>query len=339
MKYQTLFTLSSIMDVINDKDFDSALDHLNKDFHFLSTNRKDVNSFQSNDQRVKERHLRETLQSRHGPTAEIHDQFYRDHKLLLVLFRVLAVMPIERSSPGRITFSWKSRASIYAFFFYTFATVIVVIVGLERIKILGETKKFDDTIYGILFIIFLIPHFWIPFVGWGVASEVARYKTSWGAFQLCGTSTVEELKSHQKISQDALGRLANITLALYGTMSSVIDHGFQFSFKEIGLIVDTVYCSILLFVFCDCSHSSTLQVAQGVQDTLLTINLLVVDRPTQKEIDIFTQAIEMNPAIVSLRGYAEVNRELLTSSIATIAIYLIVLIQFKLSLVQQQSRN
>lgn len=96
-------------------------------------------------------------------------------------------------------------------------------------------------------------------------------------------------------------------------MSEVIDHGFLFSFKEIGLIVDTVYCSILLFVFCDCSHTSTLQVAQGVQDTLLAINLIAIDQPTQREIDIFIQAIEMNPAIVSLKGYAEVNRALLTS--------------------------
>lgn len=105
----------------------------------------------------------------------------------------------------------------------------------------------------------------------------------------------------------------NITIALYGTMSEIIDHGFRFSFKEIGLIVDTVYCSILLFVFCDCSHSSTNKVAHGVQESLLSINLLNCDHPTQKEIDIFIQAIEMNPAIVDLRGYAEVNRELLTS--------------------------
>lgn len=68
----------------------------------------------------------------------------------------------------------------------------------------------------------------------------------------------------------------------------------------------------------------------------------------------------MNPAVVSLKGYADVNRELLSSvseatraywptfvytyhfvtslcqSIGTITIYLIVLLQFKLSLVTQQ---
>ena len=75
-------------------------------------------------------------------------------------------MPIERSSPGKVTFSWRSKASIYAFFFYITLTVIIVIVGIERIKVLENTKKFDDYIYGILFVIFLIPHFWIPFVGW-----------------------------------------------------------------------------------------------------------------------------------------------------------------------------
>jgi hypothetical protein len=75
-------------------------------------------------------------------------------------------MPIERSSPGRVTFSWKSKASIYAFIFYAILTVNIFIVGSERIKVLQATKKFDDYIYGVLFIIFLIPHFWIPFVGW-----------------------------------------------------------------------------------------------------------------------------------------------------------------------------
>lgn len=71
----------------------------------------------------------------------------------------------------------------------------------------------------------------------------------------------------------------------------------------------------------------------------------------------------MNPAVVSLKGYADVNRELLTSvyflltivshkmhkincemffsfifgqSITTITIYLIVLLQFKLSLIANQ---
>lgn len=49
----------------------------------------------------KKRAERTQLSSADGDTGETHDQFYRDHKLLLVLFRALAVMPITRSSPGQ----------------------------------------------------------------------------------------------------------------------------------------------------------------------------------------------------------------------------------------------
>ncbi|XP_055678123.1 gustatory and odorant receptor 22-like [Lutzomyia longipalpis] len=393
-------------------------------------------------QREKDRASRAQLNSANGDTVEIHDQFYRDHKLLLVLFRVMAVMPITRSQPGRITFSWTSTATFYAIFFYIVTTVIVLVVGYERIQILQTTKKFDDYIYAIIFVIFLVPHFWIPFVGWGVAKHVAVYKTMWGTFQLryyrvtgenlqfprlkmliviisigclllaivfllslsalmegfalwhtsayyhivtminmncalwyincrgileassslakcfhrdvrieCNSNLISTYRFlwlnlsellqtlgnayARTYSTYCLFMFVNITIAIYGALSEVLDHGFNFSFKEFGLIVDATYCSALLFIFADCSHKSTLQVAQGVQDTLLEINLLNVDQPTQREIDLFIQAIEMNPAVVSLKGYANVNRELLTSSIATIAIYLLVLLQFKISLIQQ----
>lgn len=63
---------------------------------------------------------------------------------------------------GKVTFSWKSLATAYAVLFYIVMTGVVFIVGRERINILQTTKKFDDKIYAILFVIFLIPHFWIP---------------------------------------------------------------------------------------------------------------------------------------------------------------------------------
>lgn len=134
--------------------------------------------------RDKRRFERASLNSANGDTAETHDQFYRDHKLLLILFQALAVMPITRSSPGKITFSWRSGATIYAICFYIATTCVVLVVGYERLKILQTTSKFDEYIYAIVFIMFLVPHFWIPFVGWGVAHHVAVYKTMWGAFQV-----------------------------------------------------------------------------------------------------------------------------------------------------------
>ncbi|KAM7363271.1 gustatory and odorant receptor 22-like isoform 2-T2 [Cochliomyia hominivorax] len=385
--------------------------------------------------------LRAKLSSNDGNVVESHDQFYRDHKLLLILFRVLAVMPILRSRPGRITFSWKSGATIYAIFLWCALTVIVIIVGKERVRILQTTTQFDEYIYAIIFVIYLIPHFWIPFVGWGVAKQVAKYKTSWGLFQLkfyriTGSSLkFPRLKSlivvisvgcllcavlflfclsfllegyplwhtiayyhiitminmncalwyincraiktasdslalcfKKELSKDctasviskyrflwlnlsellqSLGNayartystlcifiFVNIVIAVYGAFAEIMDQKYEYniSYKEIGLIVDVGYCCTLLFIFCDCSHEATLGVAKGVQKTLLSIDLLQADLEAKREIDIFIVAIEMNPAIVSLKGYVTVNRELISSSIATITIYLLVLIQFKYSL-------
>ncbi|XP_026327597.1 gustatory and odorant receptor 22-like [Hyposmocoma kahamanoa] len=397
------------------------------------------NSIYEKSQKDYEQEQRDQLDSQDGDVCEIHDQFYRDHKLLLVLFRALAVMPITRSRPGAITFSWTSSATIYAICFYILATIVVLMVGYERILIFSSIRKFDDYIYAILFIVFLIPHFWIPFVGWGVASQVAIYKTNWGKFQVryyrvtgknlqfpnlkisiviisvgclllavgflmslcalldgfllkhtmayfhiitminmncalwyinckaikiasqslsdCFRKDVDEnctasvisryrflwlnLSEQLQLLGNAYARtystyclfmFVNITIAIYGGLSEIVDHGFGFSFKEMGLFVDTAYCSTLLFIFVDCSHQSTLKVAAGVQDTLLSIDVLAVDRPTQKEIDHFIQAIEMNPAVVSLKGYADINRELLTSAVGMITIYLLVLLQFKISL-------
>ncbi|KAJ8976652.1 hypothetical protein NQ317_010367 [Molorchus minor] len=119
----------------------------------------------------------------------------------------------------------------------------------------------------------------------------------------------------------SLFMITNITIAVYGFTSEVIDHGITFSFKEMGLLVDTVYCSVLLFVFCDCSHQTSNKIADRVQTALLEIKLNTVDADTSREIQLFLKAIHLNPPKVSLQGYTVVNRELVTSVIVSIAIF------------------
>lgn len=65
----------------------------------------------------KKRAERAELNSADGNTREFHDQFYRDHKLLLVLFRGLAVMPITRASPGK-SLSMRHRLRLVILFIY-----------------------------------------------------------------------------------------------------------------------------------------------------------------------------------------------------------------------------
>ncbi|XP_065356369.1 gustatory and odorant receptor 21a-like [Calliphora vicina] len=127
----------------------------------------------------------------------------------------------------------------------------------------------------------------------------------------------------------------NITIGLYGALSEIFDSGF--SYKVLGLIVLTIYCASLLFIVCNCAHNATSAIAQGVQDTLLSANLIQMDIQAQNEIDLFISAIELNPPVVSMQGYGLINRKLLTSTISTITIYLIVLLQFKLSIITEKT--
>ena len=67
-------------------------------------------------------------------------------------------------------------------------------------------------------------------------------------------------------------------------MSKVIDDGLQFGYKELGLFVDCVYCATLLFIFCDFSHHTTINISQRVQNTLTAIDLTTVDKITIREV-------------------------------------------------------
>lgn len=96
-------------------------------------------------------------------------------------------MPIIRSGSGRFVFSWRSVITNYTIAIWSLMTIVVLIVGRERLHILQTTKQFDEYIYAVMFAIYLTPHFWIPFVGWAVAPEVALYINSWGPFQVTGT--------------------------------------------------------------------------------------------------------------------------------------------------------
>lgn len=64
------------MNIIHDEDFEEALNNLSRDFGSFKNNEKKCNIFMGDEinQRERERQIRETLQSRHGPTAEVHDQ-------------------------------------------------------------------------------------------------------------------------------------------------------------------------------------------------------------------------------------------------------------------------
>lgn len=121
------------------------------------------------------------------------------------------------------------------------------------------------------------------------------------------------------------------------------------------------YCMSLLFIICNEAHYASKSVGADFQDRLFNVNLTAVDNLTAKEVEMFLVAIEKNPPVMHLNGFANINRELLTSvwqirffnniitesslqcklililfqNISFMATYLVVLLQFKLSLLRQ----
>lgn len=86
-----------------------------------------------------------------------------------------------------------------------------------------------------------------------------------------------------------------------------------------------------------------------------------MDKATEKEVEMFLIAIAKNPPTMNLDGYADINRGLITSvdnncgiekqklskylffftfqNISFMATYLVVLLQFKLTLLRQTAKN
>lgn len=126
-------------------------------------------------------------------------------------------------------------------------------------------------------------------------------------------------------------------IATYGSLSEIVDHGA--TFREVGLFVIVFYTLSLLFIICNEAYHASRKVGLEFQETLLNVNLIAVDKPTQKEVEMFLVAIAKNPPTMNLDGYANINRELITTNISFMATYLVVLMQFKLTLLRQSRKT
>ncbi|CAH0399720.1 unnamed protein product [Chilo suppressalis] len=127
------------------------------------------------------------------------------------------------------------------------------------------------------------------------------------------------------------------TISLYGALSEILDRGL--SYKEMGLFVIVGYCMTLLFIICNEAYHATRKVGFEFALRLLNVNLATIDRSTQREVEMFLVAIAKNPPIMNLDGFTDINRELFAANISFMSTYLIVLMQFKLTLLRQGARK
>lgn len=105
--------------------------------------------------------------------------------------------------------------------------------------------------------------------------------------------------------------LLTTIVATYGSLAEILDHGL--SQQEIGLFLISCYTMSLLFSICNEAYHASRKMGYNVQERLLNSNFHAIDDETQREINMFLTAIDKNPPTMNLNGFANVNRQLITS--------------------------
>nr|UNE74350.1 gustatory receptor 3 [Holotrichia oblita] len=125
-----------------------------------------------------------------------------------------------------------------------------------------------------------------------------------------------------------------ITLTIYGLLSQIQD---GLGIKDVGLTI-TALCAIgVLYFVCDEAHYASNCVRVNFQKKLLLVELSWMNDDAQQEINMFLRATEINPTDISLGGFFDVNRILFKSLLATMVTYLVVLLQFQISIPEETS--
>ncbi|TMW49370.1 hypothetical protein DOY81_005554 [Sarcophaga bullata] len=120
-----------------------------------------------------------------------------------------------------------------------------------------------------------------------------------------------------------------ITLSIYGLMSQLSE---GFGIKDIGLAVTALWNVCLLFFICDQAHYASFNVRTNFQKKLLMVELSWMNTDAQTEINMFLRATEINPSNINCGGFFDVNRNLFKGLLTTMVTYLVVLLQFQISI-------
>ncbi|CAG9767542.1 unnamed protein product [Ceutorhynchus assimilis] len=120
-----------------------------------------------------------------------------------------------------------------------------------------------------------------------------------------------------------------ITLTIYGLLSQIQD---GLGTKDIGLTITGISAVIMLYFICDEAHYASTCVRIFFQKKILLVELTWMNEDAQQELNMFLRATEMNPTDMCLCGFFDVNRTLFKSLLATMVTYLVVLLQFQISI-------
>ncbi|CAK1593928.1 unnamed protein product [Parnassius mnemosyne] len=161
----------------------------------------------------------------------------------------------------------------------------------------------------------------------GPAGKVAEYRALW--LRLSKLTRDTGIANCYTFTFVNLYLFLIITLSIYGLLSQISE---GFGEKDIGLALTATCGILLLFFICDEAHYASQNVRTNFQKKLLMVELSWMNTDAQTEVNMFLRATEMNPSQISLGGFFDVNRNLFKSLLATMVTYLVVLLQFQISI-------
>ncbi|CAH1105857.1 unnamed protein product [Psylliodes chrysocephalus] len=166
----------------------------------------------------------------------------------------------------------------------------------------------------------------------GPANKVAEYRSLW----MLLSRIIRDIGNafSYTLTFICLYLFLIITLTIYGLMSQIQE---GLGVKDIGLAITALFSGIMLLLISDEAHYASNCVKVQFQKKLLLVELNWMNDDAQQEINMFLRATEMNPTDMTLGGFFDVNRTLFKSLIATMVTYLVVLLQFQISIPEDTS--
>ncbi|XP_028179335.1 gustatory and odorant receptor 24-like isoform X2 [Ostrinia furnacalis] len=270
------------------------------------------------------------------------DIVYENIKPVFTLLRLMGVLPITRPSPGISEFQIASPSMIYSAVVYFSMVAYVLYLSLHKVQILRTAEgKFEEAVIEYLFTVYLFPMIVVPIL-WYETRKIAEVLNEWAKFET----------AYKQLSGRALpinlykkSLAIAIVIPVLSVTSVIITHITMVHFKPMQLI-PYVFLEILTYIlggywYLLCETLSVCanivaedfhQVRTNFQKKLLMVELSWMNTDAQTEVNMFLRATEMNPAQISLGGFFDVNRTLFKSLMATMVTYLVVLLQFQISI-------
>jgi gustatory receptor len=112
------------------------------------------------------------------------DIVYENIKPVFTIMRIMGVLPLTRSSPGKNDFQIVSPSMVYSMIVYFSMVAYVLYLSLHKVQILRTAEgKFEEAVIEYLFTVYLFPMLAVPLL-WYETRKIAGVLNEWVNFEV-----------------------------------------------------------------------------------------------------------------------------------------------------------